>query len=57
MALIEAGEVINALEDLLAGHHKKQYEHSHPVHSDLSGIPLGLLRDHKKTDRGADNTR
>jgi ADP-heptose:LPS heptosyltransferase len=57
MALIEAGEVINSLEYLLAGHHKKQHEYSHPVHSDLSGIPLGLLRDHKKTDRGSDNTR
>jgi ADP-heptose:LPS heptosyltransferase len=48
MALIGVDEVINAVEDLLKGHRDKRHEDLYPVHSDLNGIPLGLLRDHKK---------
>jgi ADP-heptose:LPS heptosyltransferase len=48
MALIKAGEVIAAVEDLLAKHKQKPRGDLLPVHSDDSGVPLGLLRDRKK---------
>lgn len=50
MVLIAASDAIKAIEDLLTRHNEPQ-DFLEPVHSDQNGIPLGLLRDRKKTNR------